>query len=882
MRQILLAFTFLNLFLGYLANGQVVISGLITDKSNGEGVRNATITLNTIPSGEMIAYGITDSIGRYSIVVNQKVDSMLAIFSCLGFTTQQHLLKGKLKSWDVAMSPEAISIHEVTVKANKVWARGDTINYAVSGFVSKQDRTIEDVIKKLPGIDVAKNGVIYYAGKPISALYIEGMNSMDGKYSLATENIPVDAIANVQIFENHQNIKVLENSSFSDRAALNLTLKEGEKYRWIGNAQLGTGLPLALWNGNLFLMNVSKKNQGINILKTNNEGVNIGSQLKTITLEDLLNENTGSEKDADLFSLPDISIPSLTDKRFLFNKTFLASTNNTWMLNEDWLFRLNISCLKDRVSQTSSLINTYFFPNDSSLVVDDERVAVKNQLLLDAGMTLTANTSTLYFNDALKFVGDWDSSSVNGSGSSNYNEKFETPTRSIQNSLRMIKKLGTVNVSFYNFSKFTYQPQQLNIAQDIPDTVFEGRLNFSNLVQTATSSKFLSNTEASFTLAKGKWYLENNFRTRLRYETYTSGLKSSMISDAAFSTHFKWERFRTIFAPKLGFNGKRFRMELIFPLNYDVAAFNDELVGKTLHFEGLNLTPELNLRYKISKKLEIFSRLSSDNSIDEPTKFSAGYALVDFRNIVQGSSFISEQKSKSYMVGFFYRNPVAGLFINSAVSYSPMLSETSVVQTIRGIYIVNSTVLRSNSSNLWLVTSRVSKSLDVFKSTASLEFSYSQMSTALLQNTTPIQYRNLSYTISPKINARPFLWLEVDYKGQLSTSQLQIDFSNVSHQPYLYQVYQDLTIAVNLWKNTQIMLQSEHFYNELIAGKSPSLLFCDLGFRMKFNRFEFMSGWNNIFNRKAYAYSSYGSLNSTFNSYVLRPTNITCSISFKF
>ena len=49
----------------------------------------------------------------------------------------------------------------------------------MSGFVSKQDRTIEDVIKKLPGIDVAKNGVIYYAGKPISALYIEGMNSME-------------------------------------------------------------------------------------------------------------------------------------------------------------------------------------------------------------------------------------------------------------------------------------------------------------------------------------------------------------------------------------------------------------------------------------------------------------------------------------------------------------------------------------------------------------------------------------------------------------------------------------------------------------------------------------------------------------------------------
>ena len=107
----------------------------------------------------------------------------------------------------------------------QISSHGDTLLYNVAAFRSASDRNIEDVIRKLPGISVSENGTISYQGESINKFYIEGLDLLSGRYALATRNISPDDIASVSIYENHQPKKVLKDISFSEKAALNLKLK---------------------------------------------------------------------------------------------------------------------------------------------------------------------------------------------------------------------------------------------------------------------------------------------------------------------------------------------------------------------------------------------------------------------------------------------------------------------------------------------------------------------------------------------------------------------------------------------------------------------------------------------------------------------------------
>ncbi len=143
------------------------------------------------------------------------------------------------------LSTEVNQLKTVIVKDKRPWLRsnGDTLGYKVSDFSSPQDRVIGDVIKKLPGISVATDGTISYNGKNISNLYIGGDNLLDDKYNIATSSIPQGVVDQVQVIQNDQHIKMLQNKIVSDDVALNLTIKKGAKLQLVGQETVGAGLP---------------------------------------------------------------------------------------------------------------------------------------------------------------------------------------------------------------------------------------------------------------------------------------------------------------------------------------------------------------------------------------------------------------------------------------------------------------------------------------------------------------------------------------------------------------------------------------------------------------------------------------------------------------
>ena len=146
----------------------------------------------------------------------------------------------------------------------------------MASFRSKADRNIEDVIKKLPGVEVSENGGISYNGERINRFYIEGLDVVGGRYAIATRNISPDDIISVEVFENHQPKQVLKNIDITNKAALNLKMKRKSMLKPVGNVKGGAGADDngdAKWLGEAFGMLIAPATQVLATAKTNNWGV---------------------------------------------------------------------------------------------------------------------------------------------------------------------------------------------------------------------------------------------------------------------------------------------------------------------------------------------------------------------------------------------------------------------------------------------------------------------------------------------------------------------------------------------------------------------------------------------------------------------------------
>lgn len=134
------------------------------------------------------------------------IDSLFLEFSCIGYGKKIVDAPKKNKELLVVMQLKEISIREAVVNPKDIVQRKDTIAYRVASFTSIEDRTIGDVLKKMPGVEVLESGAIKYQGKEISKFYIEGSDMLGGRYGLATNNISHNDVQRVEVMENHQSI----------------------------------------------------------------------------------------------------------------------------------------------------------------------------------------------------------------------------------------------------------------------------------------------------------------------------------------------------------------------------------------------------------------------------------------------------------------------------------------------------------------------------------------------------------------------------------------------------------------------------------------------------------------------------------------------------
>ena len=131
----------------------------------------------------------------------------------------------------------ALELKEVIVTAKKIRQSGDTISYSAATYRGKNDKTLEDLLRKMPGIEVKADGQITYNGQWINEFYIEGLDMLGGNYGVATRNIDANDIGSVQVLQNHQDVKLLQGVKSGNAPAMNIKLKQNALGIWSSTLQ---------------------------------------------------------------------------------------------------------------------------------------------------------------------------------------------------------------------------------------------------------------------------------------------------------------------------------------------------------------------------------------------------------------------------------------------------------------------------------------------------------------------------------------------------------------------------------------------------------------------------------------------------------------------
>lgn len=180
------------------------VKGTVADAKTGEGV--AYVTCKSLDAADsLLAYTMTAGDGTFNLPLPNGTATVE--FTLIGYDKKRVRTPVAGRNMHVSLTPSAIMLKELTVKALPIERRQDTINYNVAAFQGKEDRYIEDVLRKLPGVEVAADGSISYNGKSINKFNIEGQDLLGNQYNQATRNLPADAVATVQIMENDQPVR---------------------------------------------------------------------------------------------------------------------------------------------------------------------------------------------------------------------------------------------------------------------------------------------------------------------------------------------------------------------------------------------------------------------------------------------------------------------------------------------------------------------------------------------------------------------------------------------------------------------------------------------------------------------------------------------------
>lgn len=452
LRKIILILLVVMTAIGSKCYCQVSFTGIVKD-NNGEPMAGVIVTVSRGNSTK--GFCSTDSYGNFKVTLKETQDSLTGKFSLLGFATKVIAINNLTKHYEVELQPQEFELKEVMVKPAAIRGKGDTIVYNVDMLRGKSDRNIEDVIKRLPGVDVTKEGSILYHGEQISRFYIENLDMLGARYKLATQNISPDDVGSISIYENHVDKRMMKDLTRTDKAAMNISLKKKSMLRPIGYVTGGIGAGEHVNGlGELFTMLVSPKMQYLVTLKGNNAGRSYSQEMTYMSM-------TGGHRNTEAsryFNSYPYGKPDVDADRFLDNVSTQGSVNTIFKLNDYMTVKVNAGYSYEQNKYRGSKITEYFEGDGSRLAIVENFNARLNEHTPTLTVNVVNNAPKSYFSERVRFNGRFYENLFGVDGTTNVIQRSKNENFTIDNTLETGVRHNSNIINLYSYMSLSRTP----------------------------------------------------------------------------------------------------------------------------------------------------------------------------------------------------------------------------------------------------------------------------------------------------------------------------------------------------------------------------------------------------------------------------------------
>lgn len=228
------------------AQKKTEFKGTVADSSSKELLEMATVTVQNAKDSSLLTYTLTNKKGEFKL---PGVPSDINVRVLISYTGYRTIVKRLEAGSDpdlgmIHLAPAATELNTVVIEGDRppVVFRKDTIEFNASSFKTRNNAVVEDLLKKLPGLDIDPEGNITVNGKKVSRILVDGQDFFANNPGMATKNLPADIIDKVQVVDTktRQEAKMGTRKDGEDKT-LNLTLKPDKKRGVFGKLSAGGG-----------------------------------------------------------------------------------------------------------------------------------------------------------------------------------------------------------------------------------------------------------------------------------------------------------------------------------------------------------------------------------------------------------------------------------------------------------------------------------------------------------------------------------------------------------------------------------------------------------------------------------------------------------------
>lgn len=859
---------------------------------DGKPIPHASITVKN-KQHRVLAFQTSDNTGAFTLAWRDTADitDLHIEVNHLGYKKVAVPLSAETKRHDIVMEEQAIDLAEVEVKSRpKISLKGDTLSYDVGSFTKPEDRTIEDVLKRMPGVEVTENGQIKYNGKAISNFYVDGDDLLDDKYAVGTKTIPHAMVKDVEVLQNHQPLKVLQNKTLSDNVALNLKIKDEAKLALTGQAKPGVGLPNQ-YDGELNTILFNKKYKMLNVAKANNVGTDLSTDFTAFNQAGRLS-NLGNARPAELLSSGTVGNPSLPTNRYYINNSGSLNANNLVNLANGLQLKSNIGLLMDK-NEMDYYSTTDIYLADDTIHYSEIQQIDKNPFLIDISLNAQVNKESHYFNNALKigYSGETGSSAL-ASNAMDMVQQLRSRVRDFSNALEYVPALRNQNILGVNwYLNHFNRPQTLDIQPGINATALNNGQPFDAIYQFTEVPTWFNTLSVGYRIPAGPIMQNYRLSTLNEWQQLQSQLRliqqtgEQLPYAGSVDNDLRWQRHNAQLSATYELKEGRWEALLSLPITWQRIAYEDPGFALDDQKEHLLFTPLLRAKYLTNPEDYFSFSYSRNNQTGNINSVYRGAILANYRSLKANDALLEESSAHNIGLNYNFQRNISMLFINVGVNYTHARSNT-IASNVVTDDMVNTVLLPyDNEVSTVSANAGISKFIFVLGATASLKGSWSNSRFNQLLNDALLPYNNVSVSVTPSFEARLWERISLNYEGTGTwTTSKPISAEATIRMPdrQMQRYDQSLSLLYSPFRSTFLRLNGRHQRTHQPQSEDISYFFADANIRYKLNKWDtdIELSVTNLANVKEYETYSLSANQFSFSRYDLRGRMAVLKLTF--